>query len=174
MVFGFVKRAGGSIKVYSEAGIGTTIRIYLPHTEQAEYETVIEEKKVDVLSRGDATILVVDDEEHLLELVEESLQDYGYRVLTASNATLALAVLEKEPDIKIMISDVVMPGGINGYELAEQATALYPELKVLLTSGFTGQAVARSGQARFNADLLSKPYTLAELYRRLNTLLNEK
>lgn len=174
MVFGFVKRSKGSIKVYSEPGIGTTIRMFLPHSGRLERRVAIVDEGEKILPRGSETILVVDDEKQLLELVEESLQDQGYKVFTADNAMQALVVLEKNPDISLMISDVVMPGGINGYELAEQATALYPELKVLLTSGYTEQSMLRSGQAKFNANLLSKPYALGKLIARIKKLMNEK
>lgn len=174
MVFGFVKRSKGSIKVYSEPGIGTTIRMFLPHSGQTERGVTIVNKDVNTLPRGNETILLVDDEKQLLELVEESLQDQGYKVFTADNAKQALVVLEKNPDISLMISDVVMPGGINGYELAEQATDRYPELKVLLTSGYTEKAMLRSGQAKFNANLLSKPYALGELIARIRKLMNGK
>lgn len=174
MVFGFVKRSKGSIKVYSEPGIGTTIRMFLPRIVRIERRVTTVNKEINALPHGNETILVVDDEEQLLELVEESLQDQGYSVFTAANAKQALAVLEKNSDITLMISDVVMPGGINGYELAEQATDLYPGLKVLLTSGYTEKAILRNGQAKFNANLLSKPYTLGELIAHINRLMNEK
>lgn len=174
MVFGFVKRSKGHIKVYSESEIGTTIRMFLPHSEITERRGVIVNKEKQVLPRGNETILLVDDEKQLLELVEESLQDQGYKVFTAGNAKQALVELKKHPDISLMISDVVMPGGINGYELAEQATGLYPELKVLLTSGYTEKAISRGDHAKFNANLLSKPYALGELIARIKKLMNEK
>ena len=85
----------------------------------------------------------------------------------------ALEKLTEEPSIKLLFSDIVMPGGINGYELAEQATRQYPELKVLLTSGYTEKSVAHNGQARFNANLLSKPYSQAELIQQVRALLDE-
>jgi len=174
MVFGFVKRSGGSIKVHSEAGTGTTFRIYLPRTRKQEQSVNESSMQTEVIPRGHETILAVDDEKQLLDLVEESLQEQGYRVLTASNGRQALQVLAEEPAIDLLFSDVVMPGGINGYELAEQATAQYPKLKVQLTSGFTEKAVVRNGQASFKANLLSKPYTQKEMILRMRELLSEK
>jgi PAS domain S-box-containing protein len=173
MVFGFVKRSMGSIKVYSETGIGTTFRIFLPRTKREEQQLNVSSKKAESVHGGHETVLVVDDEKQLLDLVVETLQQQGYRVLTASNSVQALEKLADAPDIELLFSDVVMPGGINGYELAEQATAMYPELKVLLTSGFTEKAVARNGQAKFNANLISKPFTLRELNMRMRELLGE-
>ena len=174
MVYGFVKRSGGCIKVYSESGIGTTFRIFLPAvTNEAQvYEKI--SGNISARPRGTETVLLVDDEIALLELVEESLKELGYRVLTASNGKQALQRLEEEGVIDLLFSDVVMPGGINGFELAEQAVVLLPELKVLLTSGYTEKAVIRNGQARFSANMLSKPYTQAELAYRVREALDDK
>ncbi|MCW8887619.1 MAG: PAS domain S-box protein, partial [Gammaproteobacteria bacterium] len=172
MVYGFIKRSNGCINLYSEVGSGTTFRLYLP---QQEIEiTTTEEisiKQDNELPTGHETILAVDDEEALLGLAQELLETLGYRVFTANNGQEALELLSKEPDIDLLFSDVVMPGGINGYELAEQATTNRPELKVLLTSGYTEKAVAHNGQARFNANLLSKPYSQSALAKRLRELL---
>ena len=172
MVFGFVKRSGGHIKVYSEPGIGTTFRIYLPRaTQPGEHKTQQPERTKAYL--GNETILVVDDEPDLLSLVEESLQLKGYHVITAGSADEALIKLEQHPEIDLLFSDVVMPGTMNGYELVEKAARLYPALKILLTSGYTETAIARNGQARFNASLLTKPYTQQELAARIREILSE-
>lgn len=173
MVFGFVKRSRGYIKVYSEPGVGTTFRIYLPRAEGEEQISGMLGTPTAELPRGTETILVVDDEEGLRELAQASLQGLGYRVLAAGDGQQALEILTAEPAIALLFSDVVMPGGIGGYELAERATALRPDLKVLLTSGYTEKAVACNGQSRFSASLLGKPYTQAELAQRLRVLLGE-
>jgi CheY-like chemotaxis protein len=114
----------------------------------------------------------VDDEADLLEVAEAYLTGLGYRVVTASNGRQALNLLERNPSIDVLFSDVVMPGGMNGFELAEEAVARYGQLKVLLTSGFTNRAMARNGQARFNANLLIKPYNEADLALRLRSILD--
>ncbi len=173
MVFGFIKRCKGHIKVYSEPNIGTTFRIYLPKAEAENLPDKQTKIQTGKLPRGIETLLAVDDEADLLELAKESLQEQGYRVITATNGNQALEKLTEEPSIKLLFSDIVMPGGINGYELAEQATRQYPELKVLLTSGYTEKSVAHNGQARFNANLLSKPYSQAELIQQVRALLDE-
>ena len=171
MVFGFVKRSGGYIKCYSEVGVGTTFRLYLPRVKGDEPLVGENSKQTESLPNGEETILVVDDEADLLELARELLEGLGYRVLTASDGRQALELLNREPAIDLLFSDVVMPGGINGYELAEQATANRPDLKVLLTSGYTSKSLAHNGQSRFNANLLSKPCTQAELAKRVRTML---
>jgi PAS domain S-box-containing protein len=173
MVFGFVERSQGHIKVYSEPGTGTTFRLYLPRSKANKQVEETKHAGREALHGGMETILIVDDEPALLELVEEMLQQLGYKVLTASNGKQALQKLADDPDIDLLFTDVVMPGGINGYELAEQAVASYPDIKVLLTSGYTEMAGTRNGQERFNAHLISKPYTRAELTNRIRERLND-
>jgi len=163
MVFGFMQRSKGHIRIYSEPGIGTTIRCYLPRSSETTTGSSYTAIGKDQLPRGAETILVVDDEEDLIELARRYLEELGYTVVIASNGLQALDVLASRPGIDLLFSDVVMPGGMNGYELAEQAVANYPGIKVLLTSGYTEKAVAHNGQARFTANLLSKPHTQAEL-----------
>ncbi len=171
MVFGFVKRSGGDIKVYSEPGIGTTFRIYLPRTAAEPQTAVAAAEPFETPIGGNETLLVVDDEEGLLELAKTTLEALGYRVFVASTANQALDILAREPDIALLFSDIVMPGGMNGYELAEQASHDRSELKVLLTSGYTEKAVAHNSQARFKANLLSKPYTQIQLAQQISALL---
>lgn len=173
MAYGFAQRSGGSIKLYSESGIGTTLHLYLPRSQGELPVAEVSKEVPSALPRGRETLLVVDDEEELRKLAQETLQALGYQVVTADNGPQALVRLHEKPAIALLCSDVVMPGGINGYELAEQATAYQPDLKVLLTSGFTGQALARNGQARFAANLLNKPYTQDELARRVRALLDQ-
>jgi nitrogen-specific signal transduction histidine kinase/CheY-like chemotaxis protein len=175
MVFGFIKRSEGCINVYSEPGIGTTFKLYLPRAEDEIQQSM--EKATEEITRlfhGHETVLVVDDEEGLLELARQLLEDQGYRVLTAANGKEALDQLANEPVVDLLFSDVVMPGGINGYELAEQATSQYAQLKVLLTSGYTEKAVAHNGQSRFDANLLSKPYNQSELLKRVRATLDNR
>ncbi|MCP4040913.1 MAG: response regulator, partial [Gammaproteobacteria bacterium] len=173
LVYGFVKRSGGYIKVYSESGIGTTFRIYLPRTHGEKKPVEASEEPPERLPCGNETILAVDDEKGLLELTQSSLQALGYRVVTVTSGRQALKKLAEEPGIDLLFSDVVMPGGMNGYELAERASDNHPRLKVLLTSGYTEKTLANNGQTRFSADLLIKPYTKTELTKRIRTLLGD-
>lgn len=165
MVYGFVNRSGGYIKVYSELGIGTTFKIYLPRTSEQATSAETRTRTITELPTGSETLLVVDDEEQLLELTRVKLEKLGYRVFTARNSDQALSVLAEQPSIDLLFSDVVMPGGVNGFQLAERAVADKPNLKVLLTSGYTERAIAHNGQAKFAKHLLSKPYTIEKLAR---------
>ncbi len=171
MVYGFLKRSGGFIKVYSELGIGTTFKLYLPRSIH-EQQPVMSEALSSDIPDGDESLLIVDDETDLGEMVSEFLSDHGYTTYYANNGAQALALLEQHPEIQLLFTDVVMPE-MNGYELAEKAVAMSPQLKVLLTSGYTDMAVAHNGQARFNANLLNKPYNLADLSRRIRQTLDE-
>ena len=123
---------------------------------------------------GNETILVVDDEADLLQLASQYLTDLGYLIYQAENATRALEILSEEINIDMLFSDVVMPGGINGYQLAQQATIQRPGLKVLLSSGFTSKTIAQNGLAKFSELLLNKPYHKAELAQRIRRVLDEK
>ncbi len=173
MVYGFVKRYGGHIKVYSEPGVGTTIRIYLPRTTASE-SAMVQDARVADLPSGSESILIVDDEVSLLALADHYLSDLGYRVLQAENAAQALEILATDEEIDLLFSDVVMPGGMNGYELAQRATEQRPGLKVLLTSGFTSTTMAHNGLSRFAAHLLNKPYRKDNLAQRIRLVLNEE
>ena len=181
MVYGFTKRYHGHIKVYSEPGMGTTMHLYLPRSlSTAEPDDGDPGPDIDQprLPSGDETILIVDDETDLLQLAEAYLNDLGYRTLSASSGAEALAILEHENNIDLLFSDVVMPGGMNGYELAQQATLLAssrnrPPLKVLLTSGFTSKAMKHSEMARFSNHLLGKPYRKETLAQRIRLVLDE-
>ncbi|NOR52386.1 MAG: transporter substrate-binding domain-containing protein [Gammaproteobacteria bacterium] len=172
MVFGFVQRSGGSIKCYSEVGVGTTFHLFLPRAEGEELPDGQTSVQTETIPRGTETILVVDDEESLAELAKEFLEALGYQVHTAHDGRQALECLAKESEIDLLFSDVVMPGGISGYELAKEDNASHPKLKILLTSGFTGKAVSPNGQLQFSENLLSKPYSQIELATRVRAMLD--
>ncbi len=168
MVFGFIQRSKGHINVDSKLGAGTTFKLYLPRAnETIQAPDTPKEQLDEKLSAGNETILLVDDEESLLELAEEILAGLGYRVLTAANGQQALDILTKEPHIDLLLSDVIMPGGLNGYELAERATTDHPGLKVLLASGYTEMNTSNEKHNRFSASLLAKPYSQAELAQKV-------
>jgi len=178
MVYGFAKRYGGHVKLYSEPGVGTTIRLYLPRTLAAE-SAATEPSSPTTLPTGTESILIVDDEIDLLQLAEQYLNALGYRTQLAKDATQALEILQNNDNIDLLFSDVVMPGGMNGYELAQAATQLAreqnrPEPKVLLTSGFTSKTMAHNGLARFSAHLLGKPYRKHDLAQRIRLVLDEE
>jgi len=177
MVFGFLKSSRGHIKVYSESGHGACFRLYLPRSKSTlkgeDNSNSATERTKQVLSRGTEKILVVDDESALREVVKESLETLGYRVVTAATGQEALDILEKESDINLLFSDVVMPEGVNGYDLAKETMLKWPEIKVLLTSGFTGKVVADYRSDQPKVTLLDKPYSISNLASHLRTLLDE-
>ncbi len=177
MVYGFVKRSGGFITIVSEPGTGTSIRIFLPRGRTAtQVEASTTDK--DELPRGDETVLVVDDEEELTKLAVANLEDLGYKVLTAFDAKSALALIEKNPNIDLLFSDVIMPGKLDGYDLGITAKKTHPDLKVLLTSGFTKREEDGSADnpmtEELTGNLLRKPYSKAELAKAVCNALAEK
>ncbi len=170
MVFGFITRSKGHIEVQSILDSGTTFLLHLPRaTEEALPINNIDQQPKAVLE-GSETILAVDDEEALLELTRESLEALGYRVLTAINGKEALERLAEHPTISLLFSDIIMPGGMTGFELAEQAVKLRSDLKVLLTSGHTEKT---GDHLRGKHNLLMKPYSQEALAHQIRSLLSE-
>ena len=173
MVYGFVKRFDGFIKIYSELGAGTSIHLYLPRAAALKADIMSTAMDDAELPQGNETVLIVDDEVDLLNLAKNHLTALGYKVYMAENASQALDILNRQNDINLLFSDVVMPGGMNGFELAQRATEDKPELKVLITSGFTSKTIEQAGHSLFSAHILSKPYRKADLAQHIRTVLDE-
>jgi len=174
MVFGFCQRSNGFIKVYSELGVGTTFRIGLPRSQKKDINIEQLTNDTQAPERGSETILVVDDEQDLIDLIKYSLEESGYQVLTAYNGIQAIEQLQKHPEIDLLFSDVVMPGGLNGYEVAEQAHSLNNGLKILLTSGFAQKGITKKGLFPFANNVLHKPYKQHEVILKIQELLMNK
>lgn len=170
MVYGFVKQSGGHVKIYSEAGHGTTIRLYLPRSTQVEDMPV--ESETGPVSGGSETILVVEDDEAVRDTVIALLGELGYRVLKAHDAQSALAVIESGIPIDLLFTDVVMPGVLKSPELARKAKERLPELGVLFTSGYTENSIVHGGRLDEGVNLLSKPYTREALARKIRQVLS--
>lgn len=170
LVYGFVKQSGGHIAVYSEQGIGTTIRLYLPIVVDGAVRALPTASPE--IRGGTEKILVVEDDEAVREVAAGFLQRLGYRVLEASDAPSALAFLEREPDIALLFSDVVLRGEVNGPELAREAVRHRPDLKVLFTSGYARNALPQLSELDGQAELLSKPYRIGQLARMLRRALD--
>ena len=168
MVYGFMKQSGGHVKIYSEEGHGTVVRLYLPRSGKSSDATVPVED-ADVPVADNRTILIVEDDEAVRRTVVHQLKELGYKVLEAENGRAALAILQRER-VDLLFSDVTMPGGMSGPDLARQATSSDPELKVLLTSGFT-ECSMREGDLAEKFLLLSKPYRRQELARSVHRAL---
>tara|TARA_R110000824_G_scaffold390760_2_gene587472 strand:- start:150839 stop:153469 length:2631 start_codon:yes stop_codon:yes gene_type:complete len=174
MVYGFVKQSQGHIKIYSELSHGTTIRIYLPKIAEKLDEAEVEHELPIEDARGTESILVTEDEEPVRQYVTEQLRSLGYTVYETSNATDALQVLEHRPEIALLFTDVVLPGNINGRQLADAALERFPHLKVLYTTGYTENAVVHHGKLDAGVELLSKPYRRADLARHVRKVLDKK
>ncbi|MCP1763605.1 ATP-binding protein [Bradyrhizobium japonicum] len=170
MVFGFVKQSGGGIKVTSEEGRGTIFRIYLPKAETSTLRPAgYDERKV---VGGTETILCVEDDRDVRQYVTVQLESLGYKVISAANATEALALVAEGTPFDLLFTDIVMAGGVNGRELAEQMVAARPSLRVLFTSGYAYDSLHAQGRATMGAPLLAKPYRKAELARMLRRSLD--
>ena len=172
MVYGFVKQSGGNVQLYSELGRGTSVRVFLPLAEgvQKTAGPTAGKADVDAMPGGSETILVVDDDPRLRRVVCSRLRGLGYQVIEADNALNALALLATHPESAMIFTDFVMPGGMNGNDLAEAALAAKPNIKVLFTSGYAAPDAARR-QFRAGA-WLKKPYTAIELAEKIRHVLD--
>jgi len=171
-VYGIVKQSGGSIWVYSEPGLGTTFKIYLPRVDES-IEEVREKATGEKLSRGGETILLVEDEESVRRLSVQILKRQGYKVLEAScgNDALVLSKEHKEP-IHIMLTDVVMPR-MSGPELASQLRPTHPTMKVLYMSGYTDNTIVNHGVLEEGINYIQKPFTVDSLTKRVREVLDK-
>ena len=170
-VYGFVKQSGGHVKIYSEVGQGTTIKIYLPRYHG---NAAVESEPDATIADGDTTetILVVEDDADLRTYITDVLRDLNYRVLSAANAQTALTMLiQDEPKIHLLLTDVVMPG-INGRELGRRAAQMRPGLKILYMTGYSRNAVVHQGRLDEGVDLLEKPVSQAKLALKVREMLD--
>jgi signal transduction histidine kinase len=170
-VYGFVKQSRGHIKIYSEPGAGTTVKIYLPRSiGNAKPVAGTSATPLKAGNPGDV-ILLVEDDPLMRQLATEALQDLGYTVLDSENAAKALAILDNRPDVRLLFTDVVMPE-TNGKKLAEEAIRRRPDLKVLFTTGYTPNAVVHGGVLDPGVQLLGKPFTLDQLATKIRIALD--
>jgi len=169
-VFGWIKQSGGHIKAYSEVGHGTTFKLYLPRSKARSMDKDAEPEIS--TPKGDETILVVEDNPNVRKTVIRQLHDLGYKTVEADSGAPALQLVKDGLTFDLLLTDVVMPGGITGYQLADELRSDRPELKVLFTSGYTDLAAASSHSARKDP-LLSKPYHKQDLGRAVRMVLDE-
>ncbi len=174
-VHGFIKQSGGHIKIYSELGHGTTVKMYLPRLYTASGEDSAKPARDDTVA-GDPSrnsgivILVVEDEDRVREMSVASLREMGYTVIHASNAAAALKMLEGHPETALLFTDIVMPE-MNGRQLAIEALNRRPELKVLYTTGFTRNAIIHNGKLDAGVHFIAKPFTYGQLATKLREVL---
>ncbi|MGB7367602.1 MAG: CHASE3 domain-containing protein [Methylovirgula sp.] len=170
-VYGFVKQSHGHIKIYSEAGNGTAVKIYLPRligeTKQVKHAALPQVRS----GTRDEVILVVEDDPLMRQMSADALRDLGYTVLDSGSATEALAIIDASPEIRLLFTDVVMPD-VNGKKLADEALRRRPDLKVLFTTGYTRNAVVHGGVLDPGVNFLSKPFGLEQLASKVRTILD--
>jgi PAS domain S-box-containing protein len=173
MVYGFVKQSGGHVKVYSELGHGTTVKIYLPRLVGEEPDEEASQAQAIPDGEGTETILVCEDDPEVRSFSVEMLQELGYRVLDAADGPAALRIFEQQPDaVDLLFTDVVLPHGMTGAVLVEQARSIRPTLKVLFTTGYARNAIVHHGRLDAGVELITKPFSYAELAARVREILD--
>jgi signal transduction histidine kinase/ActR/RegA family two-component response regulator len=171
-VHGFVKQTGGHVKIYSEPGVGTTIKLYLPRHFGGAAATAAPQSVSDIpQARDHEVVLVVEDEDQVRHLAVEHLRELGYTVVQAADASQALAVLTLQPKVDLLFTDIIMPD-VNGRELAERCLRERPSLKVLYTTGYTRNAIVHNGMLDPGVAFLPKPFTLETLARKVRQVLD--
>jgi CheY-like chemotaxis protein len=169
-VYGFVGQSNGHITLCSELGVGTVVNIYLPRLVGAE-ETAVREPVAE-MAPIHGTLLVVEDDGDVREYVVTALTRLGYRVLEAGEASAALSIIERHPEVILLLTDVGLPG-LNGRQLAEEVSRRCPEIKVLFISGYARHAIVHNGVLDNGVEILSKPFTMNGLGRKVTQILQQ-
>jgi PAS domain S-box-containing protein len=175
MIYGFARQSNGQVRIYSEVGEGTTVKIYLPRYHGKDSGEEIEERE-QALPRAEAgeTVLVVDDEPTVRMLVGDTLAELGYKGIEAADAASGLKVLESDVKIDLLITDVGLPGGMNGKEMADAARNHRPDLKVLFITGYAENAAVTNGRLEPGMHVLSKPFPIDKLAARIRSIIEER
>jgi CheY-like chemotaxis protein len=160
------------VKIYSEVGRGTTIKMYLPRMTHAAGETASQPAPPVPEGSSQETILVVEDDEGVRSYSVAALRDLGYHVLEAPDGPTALHLLERSPSVDLLFTDVVLPGGMTGAQLAAQARALRPQLKVLFTTGYARNAIFHHGRLDKGVQLITKPFNFPDLAAKVRDVLD--
>ncbi len=174
-VYGFAKQSGGHIRIYSEIGEGTTVKMYFPRLTGTDIPVWTPREPVSAPAApvgGNETVLVVEDDVQVNTLAVEALRERGYRVLNASDGASALALLADAPHIDLLLTDVVLPGGMNGRQLSDAVIEKRPAIKVLYMTGYTRNAIIHHGRLDPDIDLLTKPFTADALTRKIRRILD--
>lgn len=173
-VYGFIKQSGGHIKIYSEPSQGTTVRLYLPRLR--EQPAVIQEDASAAQPPalgGRETILVVEDNNEVRAYTTDMLRELGYEVLEATEGDTALSLIASEPQIKLLFTDVGLPGPFNGRQIADEARKLRSDLKVLFTTGYAQNAIIHQGRLDPGVQLIVKPFNFAGLAAKIRQMFDE-
>ena len=173
MVYGFAKQSDGQVTIVSEVGQGTTVKLYLPRSGKP-----VDKRPPEVESQesaaGAASILVVEDDEALRQIPVTILREQGYKVVEAQDGKEAIRRLKDGQPFDLLFTDVVLPGGINGFEIADQAKGIQPNIKILYTTGYADNAVVQNGNLDSRVPVINKPYRRAELLEKVRAMLNSE
>ena len=175
MIYGFAKQSDGQVRLYSEVGQGTTVRLYLPRYRGTTMEEEDESAQLQSAPRAKAgeTVLIVDDEPTVRMLVTKVLEDLGYAAIEAADATSGLKVLQSDVRIDLLITDVGLPGGMNGRQMADAGREKRPKLKVLFITGYAENAVLNSGNLLPGMHVLTKPFVIDQLASRVKAIIKD-
>ncbi len=173
-VYGFVRQSGGHVKIYSEEGSGTSVKLYLPRLYADDTADAAEPAAKIARGSGREIILAVEDDPDVRAHTTGALRELGYQVLEAANGRTALELLEAHPDVALLFTDVGLPGGMNGRQLAETARRTRPKLKVLFTTGYARNAIVHDGRLDPGVQLLTKPFSFAALSQKLRDMLDAR
>ena len=172
MIYGFARQSGGQVRIYSEVGQGTTVCVYLPRYH-GDAELAEETQNAALAAAAGAqTVLVVDDEATIRHLIDEVLDELGYTVIGAADGAAGIKVLQSGARIELLITDVGLPNGMNGRQVADEARRLRPGLKVLFITGFAENAAVGNGHLEPGMELLTKPFTLEALTSKVADMLS--
>ncbi len=176
MIYGFARQSGGHVRIYSEVGRGTTVKIYLPRHAGGKPTQVDGAEAPRELPRAEAgeTVLVVDDEPTVRMLVGDTLAELGYQAIEAADATSGLKVLESDVKIDLLISDIGLPGGMNGKQMADKARLRRPDLKILFITGYAENAAVANGHLEPGMQVMSKPFPMDKLAARIRSIIEER
>jgi CheY-like chemotaxis protein len=173
MVYGFAKQSGGHLRIYSEVGHGTTVRLYLPRAGAKPGAAAAASSGREAPAPAEASILVVEDHAEVRTVVVRQLAELGYRVREADSAAAALAILEEGGKVDLLFTDVIMPGGMLGTELAVEVRRRWPQVKILLTTGFAEAAAQNGRRIPEGMALITKPYRKRALDEKIREVLGQ-
>ena len=172
-VYGFVEQSGGHVRIDSQLGVGTTVQIFLPRSQEDTGKPELQhEDVVDKEQSGSESILVVEDDDAIRTYITDVLRELGYHALEAPNAGAALEILDRQPNMHLLLTDIGLPGAMNGRQLSDEARQRRPGLKVLLTTGYTRDAIVRASRLERGVALLIKPFTFSDLTTKVRALLD--
>jgi CheY-like chemotaxis protein len=172
-VYGFVKQSGGHVRIDSELGHGSTVKIFLPRLIGADNEAEVVDQPPLPVGTREETVLVIEDDDDVRTYSVETLRELGYRVIEAHDGPSGLSLLERQSHVDLLFTDIVLPGGMTGAQVAAHARKLRPELKVLFTTGYARNAIVHRGRLDRGAQLITKPFSHAELAAKVRYVLDE-